>query len=322
MYQNSRALLGSPGCVERVPLSQDAGSLPSLPPFTWDSGLSYNDALALVYRERGRDNHVWCLDALRTVLNRYPTGEDAHEMYAYLRGKLQHLESPEAYYALGKYRGDALLRTGDVHRGAQSVRYAVLRAHVACYLADEAPPGATLVEIAFGTGDIPVMWVEVPGIDRVVALDMSAAHLQIADRHFPHPKVSHLAMMAEHLPLADSVAAVTVLAGLLEHVPDADAVLAEAERITSPGGLIAINVPEGGMDWYNPEARARTYFDHVRTFDLPALLSQKRDPVLHCQPYRSTEIPGRGQVPPPPWAVWDNMREWLGSYIVEKEGNI
>jgi len=100
-------------------------------------------------------------------------------------------------------------------------------------------PSRTLLDLAAGTGDIGLGWLEAGGGPAVLS-DVNPAMLAIArDRAFLRGRASGLSFLvadAEALPLPDrSFDAISIAFGL-RNCTDKPAVLAEARRVLRPGG--------------------------------------------------------------------------------------
>ncbi|MER5602431.1 HAD-IA family hydrolase [Streptomyces sp. NPDC002265] len=79
---------------------------------------------------------------------------------------------------------------------------------------------------------------------------------------------------AARLPLRDATSGLTLCAELLEHVPDPDAVLAELARVTRPGGLLVLTVPNSVEATWPPfRGIQRKSFSagHIREYTVDAL---------------------------------------------------
>ena len=100
-------------------------------------------------------------------------------------------------------------------------------------------PGRTLVDLAAGTGDIGLGWLEQGG-GSVLLSDVNAAMLGVArDRALSLGLVSGVSLLvadAERLPLPDRLADRVSIAFGLRNCTDKLAVLAEARRVLRPGG--------------------------------------------------------------------------------------
>jgi SAM-dependent methyltransferase len=114
-------------------------------------------------------------------------------------------------------------------------------------VAPEAPPRDVL-EVGGGQSGLARMLY--PGA-RVTVLDMDAAYADSPVNR--HPDVTFVHGDATRLPFADdSFDAVTFL-DVLEHIPDDAAAVAEARRVTRPGGHIVVSSPN--ERWRSPYHR-------------------------------------------------------------------
>ena len=115
-------------------------------------------------------------------------------------------------------------------------------------------PGARVLDLATGTGDLALMVAEMEPTARVVGLDPSQKMLDIA-----RTKVEKLGLLsrvelvngdAESLPFADaSFDGVCIAFGIL-NVPDRERALREMARVVKPGGHVAVlelSEPRGGI---------------------------------------------------------------------------
>ncbi|MFE7441217.1 HAD hydrolase-like protein [Streptomyces chartreusis] len=79
---------------------------------------------------------------------------------------------------------------------------------------------------------------------------------------------------AARLPLRDATSDLTLCAELLEHVPDPDAVLAELARVTRPGGLLVLAVPnsvEATWPLFRGIQRKSFSAGHIREYTVDVL---------------------------------------------------
>ncbi len=101
-----------------------------------------------------------------------------------------------------------------------------------------------LLDVATGTGRLPLAVLRAGAGDcRVVALDRAGAMLAEAQRKLAgqgRPDPVFLAHDASRLPFADGQFAVVACLEALEFMPAPAAALAEALRVTRPGGLLVV----------------------------------------------------------------------------------
>lgn len=136
------------------------------------------------------------------------------------------------------------------------------------------PPAADgppwLLDVASGTGRLPLaVQAAAPGACRTVALDRAEAMLaeaqcKLAAQAAQADQVILLAHDAGRLPFADGQFAVTTCLEALEFMPAPDATLAEAVRVTQPGGLLVLTNRIGpdarllpGRTWRREDLAAR-----------------------------------------------------------------
>jgi len=123
----------------------------------------------------------------------------------------------------------------------------------------------------------------------LVGLDLEYRYLQMAHEHLADRAVRLFNGDLYHLPFADRAFDKVILAEVLEHLADDQAGLAEAVRVTRPGGLIAISVPNADYPfWWDPVNKtletllgthivrgplAGIWANHVRLYTLDRLLA-------------------------------------------------
>ena len=115
----------------------------------------------------------------------------------------------------------------------------------------DAGPGATVLDVATGTGAVALELVRQKGCS-VVGLDQSAEMLAEARRRV-RGRVELVEGDAEHLPFSDASFDALTFTYLLRYVDDPAATLHELARVVRPGGTIA------GLEFAvpsNPAARA------------------------------------------------------------------
>lgn len=116
------------------------------------------------------------------------------------------------------------------------------RAMLEDYLADlMLPEGARVLEIGCGTGAIARVLAERPGIGEVIGIDPSPVFIDRARR--VAAGIDNLWFSpgdGRELPFADASFDAVVCHTVLSHVPGPERVIAEALRVTAPGGALAI----------------------------------------------------------------------------------
>ncbi|MEU8609076.1 class I SAM-dependent methyltransferase [Actinoplanes sp. NPDC048791] len=84
---------------------------------------------------------------------------------------------------------------------------------------------------------------------------------------------------ARRLPFPDGSFDVVVLSEVLEHIPDDRAVIAEAQRVLAPGGMLAVTVPRWWPEricWALSDAYHQVEGGHIRIYRRGQLLSRLR----------------------------------------------
>jgi len=289
---------------------------PALPTHIDTQTQTYQDVFHQILREKSRDNHEWAIAVLEMVLDIWPWQKEAIDLWAFLKGRTNHLRTPMAFYrrmvwqGMEDWKSIAQRKSGPANVDENVERMVILREHIRAYLKDRDITGALVVDVAAGQGDTTFQWAELPQVQDVIGMEICAVYSLLALQYYRHHKIQYMNSMAEHLPIKDSVADVVVLSAVLEHVIDPSKLIEEAERVGKDGALIAINVPYGGFEHNNPFAETLFFYDHVRTYDIAGLLLTKKDPVLHyvdshCNPFFDA-------------GIWDEAGDFMGSYILEK----
>ena len=106
-------------------------------------------------------------------------------------------------------------------------------------LLDLLDPAWTVVDLGCGTGEASEMLA--PCVARVIAVDRERSMLDAARKRLAaRGNVEFRQGALEALPLKDGEADVAVMMLVLHHVPDPRAALAEAARVTRPGGFTLV----------------------------------------------------------------------------------
>lgn len=126
----------------------------------------------------------------------------------------------------------------------------------------EPQPGGLALDVATGTGDLALAFLEETRAGRVVGLDFSDGMLQVGReklaRRDPRGRVSLVAGDALRLPFPDKTFACVTSAFLLRNLADLAQGLAEMRRVTQVGGKVvaleitqpALPVWSGVFGWY------------------------------------------------------------------------
>jgi demethylmenaquinone methyltransferase/2-methoxy-6-polyprenyl-1,4-benzoquinol methylase len=126
----------------------------------------------------------------------------------------------------------------------------------------EAGPGATVLDVATGTGAVARELLAQKGC-TVVGLDQSPQMLAEARRRLP-ADVKLVEASAEHLPFPDAAFDALTFTYLLRYVEDPAAVLRELARVVRPGGTVA------GLEFAVPHGLWRPLWDLYVRVGLPA----------------------------------------------------
>jgi demethylmenaquinone methyltransferase / 2-methoxy-6-polyprenyl-1,4-benzoquinol methylase len=126
----------------------------------------------------------------------------------------------------------------------------------------EAGPGATVLDVATGTGAVARELLAQKGC-TVVGLDQSPQMLAEARRRLP-ADVKLVEASAEHLPFPDAAFDALTFTYLLRYVEDPAAVLRELARVVRPGGTVA------GLEFAVPHGLWRPLWELYVRVGLPA----------------------------------------------------
>lgn len=132
-------------------------------------------------------------------------------------------------------------------------------------------PGARLVDLGAGQGDlVAVLAARVPGLE-ILGLDVSTSGLAEAARKVPGARfhAADLTRSLEHLEGCKGWASHATCTELLEHVPDPGSVLRNARWLLAPGARLVVTVPSGPMSAFDKHIG---HLGHFRAKDLARLL--------------------------------------------------
>jgi SAM-dependent methyltransferase len=105
-----------------------------------------------------------------------------------------------------------------------------------------APPGARVLDLGCGTGDLACRLARA-GV-RTVGCDISGPMLAGAARQDARAGWVQLGPRWRHLPFAAAAFDTVVASSVLEYTPDPVAVLSECARVLRPGGVAVCTVPD------------------------------------------------------------------------------
>jgi ubiquinone/menaquinone biosynthesis C-methylase UbiE len=101
-----------------------------------------------------------------------------------------------------------------------------------------------LLDLGTGTAQIPIELCRQNARLRIVAIDLSAEMLQLAAKNVEHAGLGRRVRLelvdAKRLPFADDTFAAVVSNSIVHHIPAPEHPLAEAVRVTRPGGMLFI----------------------------------------------------------------------------------
>jgi ubiquinone/menaquinone biosynthesis C-methylase UbiE len=98
----------------------------------------------------------------------------------------------------------------------------------------------TILDVGCGEGVLTYRWAQVPGITRIVGLDLDDPQLHEAWKTRQNPNLEYKVMKAENLPFADGEFEVSTAIEVLEHVPDPEHTLSEMARCASRHVLVSV----------------------------------------------------------------------------------
>jgi SAM-dependent methyltransferase len=82
----------------------------------------------------------------------------------------------------------------------------------------------------------------------VIGVERDPGHLDVARERFPW--ITIIEADATELPFSDGCADAVILLDVIEHIADPERVLAEADRVLCPGGVLVLSVPHAGpLHW-------------------------------------------------------------------------
>jgi ubiquinone/menaquinone biosynthesis C-methylase UbiE len=116
------------------------------------------------------------------------------------------------------------------------------RAMLDAYLDDvRFSPETRVLELGSGTGAVTRRLVDLPGVSEVVGVDLSPVFLARARmRCGDEPRISYVLGDARELPFDSGCFDAVVAHTTLCHVPGCERVLAEARRVSAPGGALVV----------------------------------------------------------------------------------
>lgn len=100
----------------------------------------------------------------------------------------------------------------------------------------------TVLDVGCGCGFHDLLMAEMPGVKRVVGIDYSEKSIEVANRTYPHAKVSRSVCDIRQLPPSGEYDLV-VSFQVIEHLPDAAAFLDLCRAQAKVGGHVAVVTP-------------------------------------------------------------------------------
>jgi SAM-dependent methyltransferase len=148
----------------------------------------------------------------------------------------------------------------------------------------EAPRGQSWVDVGCGTGVLTAAVVQHADPSSVLAIDASAAFIQVARDEVADDRVRFEVGDAASLPLAGGAVGAVVSGLVLNFLPDADAALAGWRRVLRPGGVLGVYV----WDYAGEMQLIRRLWDAAAELDPAAvdLDEGRRFPLCRPEPLR------------------------------------
>jgi ubiquinone/menaquinone biosynthesis C-methylase UbiE len=121
----------------------------------------------------------------------------------------------------------------------------VNRVFVADFLAAAGlpPPGAEILDLGTGTAQIPIeLCRAAPGL-HILGIDLAENMLGLARRNVDRAGLRQISLErvdAKRLPYAEGRFAAVMSNSIVHHIPEPRQALAEAARVTAPGGLLFV----------------------------------------------------------------------------------
>jgi ubiquinone/menaquinone biosynthesis C-methylase UbiE len=121
----------------------------------------------------------------------------------------------------------------------------VNRVFVADFLAAAGllPPGAEVLDLGTGTAQIPIELCRAAPHLHILGIDLAENMLDLARRNVDRAALRQVSLQrvdAKQLPYAEGRFAAVMSNSIVHHIPEPRRVLAEAVRVTAPGGLLFV----------------------------------------------------------------------------------
>jgi 2-polyprenyl-3-methyl-5-hydroxy-6-metoxy-1,4-benzoquinol methylase len=148
-------------------------------------------------------------------------------------------------------------------------------------------PGARILDIGSGTGDLAADLVAALPAPHVLGLELSETGVEIARRKVPGAEFEQRDLLAGALPGAQhsAWAEYAVCSEVLEHVDDPAALLRGARPYLEPGARVLVTVPGGPMSAFD------RHIGHRRHFDRDSLARVIADAGLEVESVRGAGFP-------------------------------
>jgi SAM-dependent methyltransferase len=293
-----------------------ADAAPPFPPHFPNRDLP--ERLAQVWVEWRRDNGLFGLTLLESILEDYPWSREAADMYGLIHSKVHHTFSLRATLRLHEWfalHQQIKFAPYQVTEGVWRIRtqMEVLREWLAPRTAEKgSDQWANLVDIGGQQGEVCNRFIGIPGIKLGVVVEAALTNCEEGEKFYRDARQVYVNSIGGgfglQLPIKTDSMDVAVLSGVLEHVLEPDVMVAEAERVTRAGGLIIIQVPYGGMEGgqVNPGADILSFRGHVRSIDPYHYLKGRQVVAIHYQSETNN--------PASPHTWYGEVGDWVVAY--------
>lgn len=163
---------------------------------------------------------------------------------SYLKLLHRHRGEPEGAYDEVAAVYDDFAKVWDEHVAAPAL------AQVNHLIEERVKPGALVLDAGTGTGERTLALLAHSQPSKIIALDASAAMLDVARFKIQDSRVSFVQGDVRHLPFADNTFDVVVSTWVIEIMDDPRAVVQEFIRVIKPGGVVIYafcSLPEGTL---------------------------------------------------------------------------